>query len=561
MPDASTAAPAAAPVTAYLLNANDAVRVLGRETADVLSKAHIADEQGVIHSLLQTAQVGDRTRIEAELDAGRLITQDAPFLEPGYLWVRASTDAERNRPANAAAPGERDHVRQYLVPEVLAPRLDLPRPTHYQLTEVRDARGSRHRCSLIDRSSSTGAMLERQIQASNLKLTPYQPGPLLAGTYLVHNDDPDDFALAHHVTESRPQPSYPPIDLTGVITVLIDQVLADEVLGAGQGQRLPSYIFVDNANNQRALPALIRQSQFDALVTASRHTPLTFLHTRYLPHHVRIVAKDPDYELPGEERPDETPEAPLPPSAQSPEPGQRGNTAAAFSDLETALSEVLTQNLERLKRERRQSQEEVRAARARLLHHSRREEALGRQIAALESRHPRQLLSEGIQRLTEDGVITEAASAPAVGRSGHRIVLTTPPLICTRDSDGATFDIGRFELQIDFVNGDVGFRNLDQKHPSFIHPHVAEGGACFGNAAEAIQEMIAQFEIVALTGLLIDFLSNANADDPWGSTVAQWPKVAEGDGTPVDPPEPEIDPDDARDPDDDFDEEVDDDWH
>lgn len=100
-------------------------------------------------------------------------------------------------------------------------------------------------------------------------------------------------------------------------------------------------------------------------------------------------------------------------------------------------------------------------------------------------------------------------------------------------SDNHRYYLGKMKIIIDPRNTDVQFKNLNNARRGFWaedpHPHVdgTGGNPCLGNVASTIAELSAKNEIYALTLVAIDFLENANVDDPAGKKVRMWDEVNE----------------------------------
>ena len=328
-------------------------------------------------------------------------------------------------------------------------------------------------------------------------------------------------------------------------TYIMDRATAEALLGGEIADNLQTYLVPVRGGGTETYLAATHPDHRTHVVEQIRHMGYRFRALPMCPPDVRQVLR-PTGATPPEQ--DHGPREPVPPRPEpGPEiPAERQPLDQGLRSIDGAFDQVLTSTAQRLRQRRGEIDQRLRRLNEESIRLMRERSGLQGQLDGLEQTDPRRAFREGLDRLLGDGTLTDAKAARApYNRERTVIVLTTPELTCTRSSDGAKFDIGRFEILIDFIEGRVRFRNLDDKHPRWVHPHVErDGAACLGNAAEAIREMIASLEIVGLTGLLIDFLSNANADDPWGATVRQWPKTEDGDGNPVTPPCPEVNPDD-----------------
>ena len=110
----------------------------------------------------------------------------------------------------------------------------------------------------------------------------------------------------------------------------------------------------------------------------------------------------------------------------------------------------------------------------------------------------------------------------------------TEPIYAYASGSGERHYIGKMRIDIMLEYADVKFFNLDNPRRGYWtekdpHPHVngANGEACLGNVSTTIAELSSQNEIYALTLVAIDFLQNANTDDPAGATIVRWDMVDE----------------------------------
>lgn len=113
-----------------------------------------------------------------------------------------------------------------------------------------------------------------------------------------------------------------------------------------------------------------------------------------------------------------------------------------------------------------------------------------------------------------------------------RLTITTAP-IQTYASNGDKFQLGEITMKINMQNTDIRFSS-PLTHRSYWsdrdpHPHVngRDGSACLGNVGPTIAELCSKNEIYALALVLVDFLENANLDDPAGRHVYNWDQIDE----------------------------------
>lgn len=135
--------------------------------------------------------------------------------------------------------------------------------------------------------------------------------------------------------------------------------------------------------------------------------------------------------------------------------------------------------------------------RLRLLHGERDQpESSGRELESL------QALAEVREARIQDG----------------RISLTTVPILV--EHGGRWYRLGRFQLDLHF-NGDVRILNLTDRVGPYDHPHVYQGRPCLGTIREGVAKLLGEFQFVAATEVLIDFLKTVNPAD-WRLPVAHW---------------------------------------
>lgn len=94
------------------------------------------------------------------------------------------------------------------------------------------------------------------------------------------------------------------------------------------------------------------------------------------------------------------------------------------------------------------------------------------------------------------------------------------------------FYIGNMTVKINIADTDIRFFGDNPRNGYWgqdPHPHVngSNGYACLGNVAATIAELCAQKEIYPLFLTCLDFLENANTDDPAGKKIVMWDEVDE----------------------------------
>lgn len=156
-------------------------------------------------------------------------------------------------------------------------------------------------------------------------------------------------------------------------------------------------------------------------------------------------------------------------------------------------------------------------------------------------------------RLRRQIEVNESASEDATGKfikdidliADHNMVkdvhfrdgvfkIYTEPIYAYASGSNTRHYIGNMRIDITLEYADVRFFNLDNPRRGYWtegdpHPHVNgdNGEACLGNVSATIAELSSQSEIYALTLVAIDFLQNANTNDPAGAMVARWDVVDE----------------------------------
>jgi hypothetical protein len=104
-----------------------------------------------------------------------------------------------------------------------------------------------------------------------------------------------------------------------------------------------------------------------------------------------------------------------------------------------------------------------------------------------------------------------------------RISITTDPIWV--EYEGRRYRMGRFRLDLHF-NGDVRITNLTDRVGPYDHPHVHQGRPSLGNIREAIAKLLGEFQFVAATEVLMDFLATVNPAE-WRRPVMCWPEAGQ----------------------------------
>lgn len=86
------------------------------------------------------------------------------------------------------------------------------------------------------------------------------------------------------------------------------------------------------------------------------------------------------------------------------------------------------------------------------------------------------------------------------------------------------YNLGSFRVDIQF-NGQVSLKNLTKPYGLYDHPHVWDGRPCLGNTRVGLAKLIGEFQLVAATQVLIDFLKTINHKD-WYVSIENWGEEA-----------------------------------
>jgi hypothetical protein len=100
------------------------------------------------------------------------------------------------------------------------------------------------------------------------------------------------------------------------------------------------------------------------------------------------------------------------------------------------------------------------------------------------------------------------------------------------DGEDKRFYIGNMHIKMNIGNTNVKFFGDNPRNGFWYsdpHPHVngSSGEACLGNVSATIAELCSQKEVYPLFLTCLDFLENANTDDPAGAKIVMWDEVDE----------------------------------
>lgn len=118
-------------------------------------------------------------------------------------------------------------------------------------------------------------------------------------------------------------------------------------------------------------------------------------------------------------------------------------------------------------------------------------------------------------------------------RADHEAILIhTHTLYCVDPRSGRRHEIGKFIIKL-FTDGRADgvrwynqTRLVDALKPDMHAPHVwANGSACLGNTKDIFPKLLAERQYAVAAQLAIEFVENANTDDPAGMYVSYWPRA------------------------------------
>jgi hypothetical protein len=157
-------------------------------------------------------------------------------------------------------------------------------------------------------------------------------------------------------------------------------------------------------------------------------------------------------------------------------------------------------------------------------------EEMARRIAAdtrcLKEGHRRLHLLQGCRDQPESGgrELERLQALPHICEArvqDGRISLTTAPILV--EFGGRWYRLGSFRLDLHF-NGDVRIVNLTDRIGLYDHPHIRQGRPCLGNIREGVAKLLGEFQFVAATEVLIDFLKTVSPAD-WRLPILHWPEA------------------------------------
>ena len=110
-------------------------------------------------------------------------------------------------------------------------------------------------------------------------------------------------------------------------------------------------------------------------------------------------------------------------------------------------------------------------------------------------------------------VIKTLLSVPAIKAVDFwdkRLYITTNPItLRIKIPEIELFEIGRFEINLDFFNHTLFIFNLDNPRGyEYDHPHIKWGSPCFGNISSKVSTLLDKGEILSLVLLIIEYLGS-----------------------------------------------------
>ena len=113
------------------------------------------------------------------------------------------------------------------------------------------------------------------------------------------------------------------------------------------------------------------------------------------------------------------------------------------------------------------------------------------------------------------------------------LVITTKFISVRSEFTGLLHALGRFKIEIKFSDEDsdeiIRISNLDWVRKGYwregvVTPHVsAKGIACFGNVAQAVNELLASYDVFGLGYTLLNYLQEVNEHDSAGRYLYRFP--------------------------------------
>lgn len=160
-------------------------------------------------------------------------------------------------------------------------------------------------------------------------------------------------------------------------------------------------------------------------------------------------------------------------------------------------------------------------------------------LEILDQQDPIEEIKKQVQEIAKLPEVTEA-----IFDETGVVIIDTVNLYCNVPERKCHYDMGRFTITInlfaDEVKRAIHWKNntrMIEGHGSRKHaaPHIIDNGyACLGDAATEITKALAEYNLLALAYIAINFPQSANLDDGAGKYVGNWPKLENKDIVPYD---------------------------
>jgi hypothetical protein len=147
-------------------------------------------------------------------------------------------------------------------------------------------------------------------------------------------------------------------------------------------------------------------------------------------------------------------------------------------------------------------------------------------------------ITNGINRLAKHKFIkTVQFNCEKMGEKIQNpdLVITTKFISVRSEFTGLLHALGRFKVEIKFSDEDadeiIRISNLDWVRKGYwregvVTPHVsAKGIACFGNVAQAVNELLASYDVFGLGYTLLNYLQEVNEHDGAGRQLYRFPVI------------------------------------
>lgn len=110
----------------------------------------------------------------------------------------------------------------------------------------------------------------------------------------------------------------------------------------------------------------------------------------------------------------------------------------------------------------------------------------------------------------------------SLANNGRTLHVFTDELDITNPNDGATANVGAFDIAFDLNTNRVSARNLTNRRGNRDHPHINGGDFCLGELNRTVRNLIAQRQLGSAVALVITALETVNPEDTWGRHYYLW---------------------------------------